>query len=389
LSGVAAGLHSGTGQKPGFRIHEGAAALSRLGAAGTRPLTPFQQAGWLAAFLGAKGRTDALRLIEFECAGGSVLLPILLSRHGLVRLADIAGGKQASFHGASISGQPVYSASELREAMRDAGRALGIDAFTITDAPVIWRGEAHPLAILPRQPNPNSGWGVTLEAKGQPPFSRLPSREDRKKQRSKANKLASLGTIAAGWITDEAARLAALDQLFAWKAERFGAVGIDNPFDDAAMRDFLRHASAGANAPVRLFGLSAGAQLVAVMVTASQGTACCGMVNAYDPAPDIARTSPGEQLLWQLLHQLCAEGFEHFDLGLGEARYKAHYCPEEIQLFDLALAVSPAGHVAARLFLAWRALKRRVKQDPRLWSLVMRYRKWKARQAAASSERPG
>ena len=155
------------------------------------------------------------------------------------------------------------------------------------------------------------------------------------------------------------------------------------------MQAFLQNGSAGRQAPLRIFALSAGERLVAVMVCAIDRRACSGMVNAHDPDPEIAKTSPGEQLLMHLLRRLCAEGFRQFDLGIGEARYKAHFCPEPVALIDAALAITAKGHVAALVFLAMRRLKRRVKQDPRLWSLVMRYRRWKAGQAAASSARPG
>lgn len=367
------------------RVLTGEEALARLAAPGTRALTPFQSADWLAAFLRATGGTEAFRIVALESTSGAVLLPLEIRRLGPFRVADIAGGKQASFHGALLQGAPAFSARDLRRALAEAGRTLRLDAFTLTDAPENWRGERHPLSILPRRSSPSSGWCVTLDNDCAALLARLSDREDRKKQRYKANKLAAFGPVKASWITDKAAREAALAKLFEWKAERFGAVGIDNPFAEPALEDFLRQASATS---LRVFGLSAGKRLVAVMVCASDGQACSGMVNAHDPDPEIAKTSPGEQLLLHLLPALCAEGFAQFDLGVGEARYKAHFCPEPVPLFDAAIAVSLQGHLAARLFLAMRGLKRRVKQDPRLWALVTRYRKWKAGQAAASS-RPG
>lgn len=372
-----------------WRIHAGAEALARLAAPGIRPITPFQQAAWLSSLLGATGATDAFRVVEIDAAGGSVLLPLEAGRLGPFRVADIAGGKQASFHGVAMRGEPILPPDAFRAALREAGEALGLDAFTFRDAPISWLGEAHPFASLAARPSPSAGWAVTLEAECETLFARLSNREDRKKQRYKANKLAQIGPVTGGWITDEAEISEALTKLFAWKAARFGAVGIDNPFEDPAMQAFLRAGSAGRQAPLRIFALSAGERLVAVMVCAIDGRACSGMVNAHDPDPEIAKTSPGEQLLMHLLRRLCAEGFRQFDLGIGEARYKAHFCPEPVALIDAALAISAKGRLAALLFVAMRRLKRRVKQDPRLWALVMRYRRWKAGQAAASSARPG
>ncbi len=375
-------------QSLAVRVHAGEAGLARLAAPETRPLTPFQRKEWLAAYLMATGATADFRLVEIETPRGAVLLPLEIGKLGPFRIADITGGKQASFHGVAIRGEPAFSAAALRQALREAGRALGVDALLITDAPQVWRREDHPLTILPRQPSPSSGWAVTLEAECETLFARLSDREDRKKQRYKANKLAQIGPVRAGWITDAAERRTAIEKLVIWKAERFGHVGIDNPFAAPAMQDFLHRASNGSDAPIHIFGLWAGARLVAVMACAREGWACSGMVNANEQDPDIAKTSPGEQLLNHLLRTLCAEGAMQFDLGVGEARYKAHYCPEPVALFDAALAVNLRGQIATRLFLAMRGLKRSIKQNERLWSLVTRYRKWKAGQAA-SSARPG
>ncbi len=375
-------------QSLAVRVHSGEAGLARLARPDTRPLTPFQRKEWLAAYLKATGQTEAFRLVEIEAPRGAVLLPLEMGKLGPFRIADITGGKQASFHGVAIRGEPAFSAIALRKALREAGRKLGIDALTITDAPQVWQAEEHPLSILPRQPGPSSGWAVTLEAECENLFARLSDREDRKKQRYKANKLAQIGPVTSGWITDDAARRDAIEKLFVWKAQRFGSVGIDNPFAEPAMQDFLRQASTGPDAPLHIFGLRAGEKLVAVMVCAREGWACSGMVNANDQDPEITKTSPGEQLLNHLLRALCKEGAKQFDLGVGEARYKAHCCPEPVPLFDAALAVNLRGQIAARLFLAMRGLKRSIKQNERLWSLVTRYRKWKAGQAA-SSARPG
>lgn len=368
-------------EKKPFRIHEGEAALSRL--AGTEgPITPFQQARFLALLLRETGTLASFRLIEIAAGSGAILVPVSLTRRGLFRLADIAGGKQASFHAAILEGDPAISARALREGLILAGRAIGIDAFTFTDCPLSYDGRDNPLTILHRQASPSSGWKLTLDGEAEEILARLSDRDDRKKLRQKTNKLAAFGAIRAGWAETTEARQAAFEALFRWKAARFGAAGIDDPFADDAIRAFLvKSAETGA---VRLFTLSAGNRLVAVLAGLAGKGCFSGMLNGHDADADIARTSPGEQLIVHLIRALSAENFRHFDLGTGEARYKAHYCPERLALVDCAVAVSAKGFLAARLFLAARGLKRIIKQSPKLMGWVARARRFRSGGSSAA-----
>lgn len=368
-------------EKKQFRILEGEAALARL-AAIEGPLTPFQQACFLAPLLQETGTLESFRLIEIAAGAGSILVPVSLAKRGLFRLADIAGGKQASFHAAIVEGDPAISARALREGLVRAGRDSGIDAFTFTDCPMSYDGRDNPLTILPRQPSPSSGWMLTLDGEAEEILARLSDRDDRKKLRQKANKLAAFGPVRAGWAETTEARKAAFEALFRWKAARFGAAGIEDPFADDAIRAFLeKSAETGA---LRLFTLSAGNRLVAVLAGLAGKGCFSGMLNGHDGEADIARTSPGEQLIVHLIRALSAENLRHLDLGTGEARYKAHYCPERIALVDCAVAVSVKGFLAAHLFLAARGAKRVIKQSPRLMGWVARARRFRGGRSGAA-----
>ncbi|MBN8535391.1 MAG: GNAT family N-acetyltransferase [Rhizobiales bacterium] len=358
--------------KKAFRIHQGEAALARL-ATTSNGLTPFQQAGFLAPLLRGVNALDDFRLIEIRADGGALLLPVSIVQLGLFRLADIAGGKQASFHAATSDGLLAISAQTLRRHLINAGREIGIDAFTFSDCPLTYNDRDNPLAILARQASPSSGWKLALEGEAEEILARLSDRDDRKKLRQKANRLAALGTIHAGWAETPEARAAAFEALFRWKAERFGAAGIDDPFATDAIRTSL--AAMAETGVLRLFTLRAGNRLVAVLAGLVGDRCFSGMLNGHEPEAEIARTSPGEQLLPHLIRALCADGFRHFDLGVGEARYKAHYCPARIALVDCAVAASAKGILAARLFLAMRAAKRTIKQSPKLMELLTRLRR--------------
>ncbi len=106
-----------------------------------------------------------------------------------------------------------------------------------------------------------------------------------------------------------------------------------------------------------------------------------GMMTAFDADPEIARYSPGDLLLQHLVRDQTDRGRQGFDLGVGEARYKASVCDETIGLVDAVLPVSLPGRAYGAAAEAGARLKRRIKRDPRLWALVGRVRKALARTA--------
>ena len=123
---------------------------------------------------------------------------------------------------------------------------------------------------------------------------------------------------------------------------------------------------------IELHALYAGERIVATYGGAAQGGRWSGMFNSFDADEDIARSSPGELLLMNIIDSCCARGLRDFDLGVGEARYKAALCDQPIPLFDAALGFGLTGRSAAALILGKQALKRRIKRDPRLMALARR-----------------
>ena len=115
-----------------------------------------------------------------------------------------------------------------------------------------------------------------------------------------------------------------------------------------------------------------GARIVATYGGAAQGERWSGMFNSFDADEEVARSSPGDLLLVKIVESCCARGLRAFDLGVGEARYKAALCDQPIPLFDAAIGFGPLGRAAAALVLARQALKRTVKRHPRLMALARR-----------------
>jgi CelD/BcsL family acetyltransferase involved in cellulose biosynthesis len=354
------------------RVH-GDGALSLLDETRT---VPFQSAAWLRAWLADPAEAATFRLIEItDAAGAGILLPVSLRPRGGLRLAVKPGGAHASFLVVPVIGHTAIAPpGGWAAALKTLARAARIDAFLLADGPEYWAGSRNILSELPRKRAPEDVSLLTIPGKGEVTLARLSDRDARKKLRYRRSKFAAMGTLESGWC-DPAEASGTLDAFLDWKARQFAAQGLRDPFADSAIRAFLARAVAGDGPAIRLFRLTLDGRPIALIGVAIAGNHASGMFTAYDPAPEISRHSPGDVLMADLVTALADGGIGGFDLGVGAARYKAHYCPERLPLFDCALAVSPQGRLAVTAWRIARHAKGVVKKQPRLLALVRRIRR--------------
>lgn len=353
----------------------GAAGLAALDEAHSAGL-PFQRAGWIAAHVAAHDDLTRFRLLIVEGPDARLLLPLRQERRLGIAIADFVGGKHASFRAPRLVGRAdLWPKQALRRALAEAARGAGIDALTLRDCPFDIAGKPNPLAGLAIGPAPDAGARLTLSGGREAVRAAISGRDDQRKMRAKARKLAALGPLRFGWALTADEIGAALAALFAWKAARFSSRGIADPFAPLATRDFLARAAQAPMPAIMLFTLHAGDRLVAVMMGAVGDGQFSAMANANDLDATVLKSSPGYLLIDALIQVLINEGYQSFDLGVGEAGYKDHFCPERVSLFDCAVSASPAGHLAVSLFGAERKLKRAIKQSAGAMALVERARK--------------
>ena len=100
-----------------------------------------------------------------------------------------------------------------------------------------------------------------------------------------------------------------------------------------------------------------------------------GNFNSFDDDPEIAKSSPGDILLTYVVRDACARKIAAFDLGVGDARYKATFCDEVEPMADAFFAPGFLGMAVKPFFAAAMALKTAIKRDPRLRALVGRLRR--------------
>lgn len=356
------------------RVHgAGEPALSLLGSARA---SPFQTQGWLRAWLSNAEEACAFRLIEImDETGSGFLLPVSIRDRGGLHLAVKPGSAHASFSVMGQIGRPdTLPPGGLGHALGRLAREAGIDAFLLADCPEMWRGASNPLLALPNHTAPDRGAHLTLDTDAESILHRLLDREARKKLRYKRTKLGEMGRLEARWASPDEAP-AALNAFLGWKSRQFAALGQHDPFADTDIRGFLVRATSSDPPLIRLFQLTLDDKPIALLGGAESDRHFSGMFTAYDPSPRISRFSPGEVMLADLIADLASAGIKGFDLGVGDSRYKARYCPEDLSLRDCVLPVTAFGAVAVPIWRMGRRFKAFVKKHPRLLDYARRIKR--------------
>ena len=344
--------------------------------------TPYQRFDWVrarvAGLAGAERTTPRGGVLRDGAGRPRMLLPLAASREAGCRVARFVGGRHANFHLPLALDPAGLDPDEVRAALRAAGRSLGIDLFAFALQPVTWDGVANPLAAG-GTPSASDAYGMTFDVDPEATVKLIFSTDARKKLRAKERKLVeALGPVEHRRAAGAAEVDAILAAFYALKAARFSDQGIADPFADPAVKAFLRHACLDGltegRPAVELHALVAvrDERMVAIYAGAVDARRFSGMMTAFDGGPEIARCSPGDQLLIRLVRDQAARGRTAFDLGVGESDYKARTCEVTIPLAESWLPVTLRGRVLAEVQRAHALARRRAKRIPWVRTLARR-----------------
>lgn len=353
--------------------------------------TPYQRFDWVAAFVGSgretAGMRSSLRIIVLRDVAGhaQALLPMHVTRRYGVMVASVIGAKHANFHMPLFASRTAISrpAQAFETALAQAGRSAGIDVFALDHQPRNWDGLVNPIASN-GQRCASDAYGLQLGPDADTTHRTTFKGEARKKLRSKERKLCEVvGPIAYRQMEDPLEVSAVLEAFGAQKAARFTEMGIANPYADSAIQDFLLRAArcgggaqgGGPGIEIHALIATASGRILATFIGAVDRYRFSGMCNSFDADPEISRFSPGELLLSHLIGHQAEAGRKVFDLGIGEARYKASICDQTIELVETCIPVTLKGHFYRSGTTLLGKGKRRIKQSPRLWDLIRRLRR--------------
>jgi CelD/BcsL family acetyltransferase involved in cellulose biosynthesis len=342
----------------------------------------YQSEGFLLAWLeccGGRQKVEPFFIVARDALGAPLaLLPFGLFRFGPLRVAQFLGGKHSNTNLGLFRVDAAFSARDLRLLLREAAREKnGPHLYRLLNLPLVWRGAANPLCLLPHRLAANRGYATRLGLDGEAWLAARLSTPTRKKLRKKEKRLAGVGALRYFRAGNPAQAEEILDAFF--RQKRLRVAGFGDGAEATATRAFFASLTAfrasGAPPTLELHALSLDGRVIATFAAGLHGGRLQGLFNSFDADPDIARSSPGEILLSHVLRDACARKIAAFDLGLGDARYKTTFCDEIEDMADALFAPSLAGLLAQPFFTAGLAAKTAIKRNPHVWGLVELWRR--------------
>ena len=301
----------------------------------------------------------------------AVLLPLVMESRGPFRMARFAGGKHSNLNAPLL--RPGFSLddSDARALLAAAAESEAKpDLFLLLNQPRDWAGASNPLAAINQRPSPSAAYGATIGPDAEAFLKRIDSAATRKKLKSKAAKLATLGPVKFERAQDPDRARTILSAFVEQKTLRFAQKRKDPGFAGVAVRGFLDALATGhggGDPALDFYALSVGDRIIATYGGLPRARNWHGLINSFNPEPEFARSSPAELLLRHIIRDLSTRRFDRFDLGIGESRYKSAITDETINLADAVIPVTPLGRIGATIELSRLAAKRWVKRTP--WAL--------------------
>jgi CelD/BcsL family acetyltransferase involved in cellulose biosynthesis len=341
--------------------------------------SPYQRYDWILSWqthIGARSGVTPFLVVGRELDGTPVFLwPLGTRRVGPITVAGFLGGKHTNFNlplwrrdlATSISVAEIHRILKLTEI------ASRVDLLVLTNQPKSWDGVPNPLLKLKHQPSPSHGLRGRLATDFEALLRERLDRTARRKWRQKQAALAAHGPIRFWRVESVADVRLVLDAFFAQKAQRMRELGLADSFSSPGTRAFVEAAAtqrlAQARPAIELYACAVGEQIVATYGGVVGGGRFCGVFNSITHGA-LARKSPGQLLMINVVRMCCQRGFTHFDLGIGEARFKRLFCTEIEPLFDTFQPLTALGSIAALGYRLGYHLKGRIKGSPAIWDAV-------------------
>ena len=340
----------------------------------TAAVSPYQNYDYVAAWfetIGRARRLEPMIVVARDSDGRPLALFPLATREAAgLRVAEFLCGRESNFNiGLFHPGRGLDWRGLLLAAAH--GRPKPPDLLYLRNQPRGFGAFENPLLGRDACPSPSFAYGTALP-NNVDALDCQTSGASRKKLRKKERRLTELGALVFehGASGERAREIIAA--LIAQKSALLAAKGVAGVFDAPEMRAFLERACHAGALEVHALRLSE--RVIATYVGLAMDGRFSALANSYDLDEEIARCSPGDILLRAVMRDLVARGFDYFDLGVGEARYKEAVCEETIALYDLVIPVTSRGALAAPLLRIFLGGKRRIKQTPWLSRLSERAR---------------
>lgn len=308
----------------------------------------------------APGGKRLMCLVVRRGAQLAAILPLVVSRHGLFRIARPLACETTEYCPLLIdpSAEPLGVWTALAGAIRNLA---SVDAVVLPNV----RDDAALAGFLKGASRIVATDSFPTHFVSRAAFGSWDSYWDQLPQAMKSNverrrrRLNELGDIRFEELTDHGARRAALRWMIAHKRHWLVRKGLDHAFIPTEDYSRFMEATLDISAPTgrrAIFALKLNGKLVAAELDNVDRRRVEGFVCTYDPG--FARYAPGQLLRKEMVRWAFAHGLD-FDWRLGEETFKLEWASHSSRASSYVLARNERGrlfgrYLAARTWLAYR-----------------------------------
>lgn len=344
--------------------------------------SPYQRYDWVRAFSEAGFAPQGeISILLLQHDGEPVaLLPFAITRRFGIRIAQLVG--MSISNGDAMLFDPAFRDRLGALTLRRAFATLQADLVNFHCVSATVGGLDNPLLAFPHTPAPDHLFFNEL-AGGDTPYI-----EQSLPHKRRTNIRRSLRRLAEGFgevrleVANSVEKIDAMIEAFLdQRGKRFKQMGIENVFATPAFRTFFRRLAIeglGMKRPsLRIHSLYAGDRIVATSIGTYGRDHYSQYINSTDYG-EASRYSLMGVTLSLLIDELRQDGITSIDMGLGDFDYKLDWTRSET-VYDVVIANSAMGKIAAPLLRKARGIKRTIKQNPRLWRIARHLRALKTR----------
>ncbi len=312
------------------------------------------------------------------------LIPLMLER-GFPSILRWPGNNHANI-GCGLFSRKFLAAPPdglMPDLMRFVNKTLpGTILLHLKNQPAELSGFPNPILAIPSQAGPNPLFPIDL-TKG---FDFVLDQGNGKRKRKLFRRQCRVADHLGGWelsIPDTQEEISfTIDEFFRLKTSRFTTLGVNDVFSSQEAKDLLTRLALQPEKdgiqPLRLFVLKVAGTMRAMYGTCTTKKRCYSFINAveYD---EFSEESPGEMVLYLMIEHLVNSGFEYFDIGIGQERYKHSWCKEPSTLQETVYPMGMAAKPIALYIKLLTAMKERIKANPAMWGKIKQFRRIRSR----------
>jgi CelD/BcsL family acetyltransferase involved in cellulose biosynthesis len=343
--------------------------------------TAFQSFGWLAAWHRHIGAPKGVRpaIVTARDGDGRLLLLLPLAvEPGMGRRLTFLGSDLSDYNAPLLA--PDFPARVSRErflalwgeirVMLQRHDALRHDIVELTKMPETVGAQANPFLAIEVGLNPSGAHLAHLGATWDAYYEARRSSATRRRDRTKRKKLGEYGPVRMVEPRDADDTAATFATLIAQKSRLFARMGVANMFARPGCKEFYLDLATNPDTRhlVHVSRLEVGAAVAAVNLGLTFRDTYYYILASYDDG-ELARFGPGAAHLRDLMQRAIERGLRNFDFTIGDERYKQEWADVSMALYDHTAAASLRGAPLVVAAVAFRQLKRTIKQTPVLWRM--------------------